>query len=128
MSKLLRGTHHINLRAKDKEQLDQVVAFYRDVLGMEYVRGFSNLVMLDTGDGTVMEISIGDAPTTGGSIVHFALRTDDVDACIAAVTAAGRPITHGPENATMPTDPPYAIRVAFTEGLLGESIEFFQER
>lgn len=128
MSKLLQGTHHICLRAKDQEQLDQVIHFYHEVLGMDYVRGFPGMAMLDTGDGTVMELCIGEAPTHTGSIVHFALRTDDVDACIAAVTAAGRPITMEPEDAVMPTDPPYPIRVAFTEGLLGESIEFFQER
>ena len=127
MSKLLKGTHHICLNPRDAEEFEKAVSFYRDVLGMEVVRSYDGFAMLDTGDGTVMELYIGSREDGTGSINHFAFRTDDVDACVAAVTAAGHPITDGPRNLSLPCDPPYSIRIAFTVGVLGESIEFFQE-
>ena len=106
---------------------EQAFHFYHNVLGLEVVRSYDGFAMLDTGDGTVMELYIGPREDGVGSINHFALRTNDVDACVAAVTAAGRPITDGPRNLCLPCDPPYSIRIAFTVGMLGESIEFFQE-
>ncbi len=127
MRKLLSGTHHICLKSRDEAEYAQVLAFYRDILGMEVVRQGPRFAMLDTGDGTVMELSIGERNPTDGNISHFALRTEDVDACVAAVTAAGRPITNGPKDVVLPCEPPCRVRIAFTLGLLGESIEFFQE-
>ena len=126
MRKLLSGTHHISLKAGNEEEFAQLVAFYRDVLGMEPVRQGKGFAMLDTGDGTVMELGIGQRAGGNGCIAHFALRTDDVDACIAAVSAAGRPITEGPKNVSIPCEPPCNARIAFTVGPIGESIEFFQ--
>lgn len=127
MSKLLKGTHHVCLKTQNEEEFEQEVHFYRDVLGMDVVRSCDEFVMLDTGDGTVIELYIAPREDGLGSINHFALRTDDLDACIAAVTAAGRPITDGPRSMCLPCDPPYSIRVAYTVGMIGESIEFFQE-
>lgn len=127
MGNLLNGTHHICLNLRDKEEFRQAFDFYHNVLGMEVVRSYDGFAMLDTGDGTVMELYIGARTEGKGSIDHFALRTNDLDACVAAVTAAGRPITDGPRETTLPTTPPYPIRIAFTVGMLGESIEFFQE-
>ena len=127
MSKLLNGTHHICLNPRNAEEFDQAFRFYHEVLGMDVVRSYDGFAMLDTGDGTVMELYIGSREDGPGSISHFAFRTNDLDACIAAVTAAGRPITDGPKSLCLPCDPPYSIRVAFTVGMLGESVEFLQE-
>lgn len=127
MSKLLKGTHHICLHTRDAEEFDKAFRFYHEVLGMEVVRSCTGFAMLDTGDGTVMEIDSGVPQEGTGIIDHFALRTDDVDACVAACIAAGRPITDGPRDVTIACEKPYPIRIAFTVGMLGESIEFFQE-
>lgn len=128
MKNLITGTHHICLKPKDASEYQQTVAFYRDVLGMPLTREWENGTMLDTGDGTVMEIVMEGTGESGrGSIQHFALRTDDVDACCDAVRTAGYPITSEPADCTVPCREPYEIRYAFCTGPLGEEIEFFKE-
>ncbi len=132
MKKLIKGTHHINLRAKGEKNFDETVAFYREVLGMEEVRSWrgkdgSPSIMLNTGN-SLMEIGAGDDALDQGSIRHFALATDDVDACVERVREAGYPITKEPRDAVLRSDPPLPIRIAFCIGPCGEEIEFFCEK
>ncbi len=49
----------------------------------------------------------------------------DVDAAIARVRAAGRPITLEPRDAVLGD---YPVRVGFFKGPAGEIVEFFGER
>jgi glyoxylase I family protein len=58
----------------------------------------------------------------------MAFATDNVDDCVAAVRAAGYPITVEPKDITIPSEPPLPARIAFCRGPLGEEIELFQEQ
>ena len=83
--------------------------------------------MLSTGDGLLEIFASGD-PLPQGAIRHFALRTDRVDDCIAAVRKAGYAITVEPKDIVIASNPAFPARIAFCIGPVGEEIEFFQEK
>ena len=53
---------------------------------------------------------------------------DDVDEAAARVKEAGYEVFIEPNDRTFDADPPFAFRMAFCRGPLGEEIELFQER
>ena len=127
---LIKGVHHIALKCCGISEFEKVISFYHDVLGMPLVRtwgeGDGSGAMLETGDGSVMEITAsGGGEHIQGAIRHFALATDDVDACASAASAAGYPITSQPKDIVIASNPPLPARIAFCIGPLGEEIEFF---
>lgn len=132
MSNLIKGVHHIALKCQGVEAFEKTLHFYRDILGMPVVRAWGegdNLgAMLSTGAG-LMEI-FSNAPDTlpQGAIRHFALATDDVDACVRAVSGAGYEVFIQPNDIVIASQPPFPARIAFCRGPVGEEIEFFQEK
>lgn len=130
MGKWIEGVHHIALKTLP-EKFDETVTFYTELLGMEVARGWGEGdkrgIMIDTGDGTVMEItSNGDgAASPDGAIKHFALATSHVDELVERLRIAGYKITVEPMDGCLPCETPYPIRIAFCIGPVGEEIEFF---
>ncbi len=132
MEKLIKGIHHAGLKPA-REQYDKTVGFYTELLGMAPVRSWvkegNRGVMIDTGNGLMEIIEQPEAAPSGiGSPEHLAFGVSDVDALTEAVRAAGYEILVEPKNITLPSEPPYPIRVAFCRGAAGEKIEFFEER
>ena len=126
---LISGFHHVAIRVHD---WDAAVKFYKEALGfVEKIRwgeGPKRAIMLDTGDGNYVEIftnvDAGDRPE--GPIIHFALRTNDVDAAIARCRAAGAKVTVEPKDHVIPSTPfQTPVRLAFCKTPSGEVIEFF---
>ncbi|NLS76522.1 MAG: VOC family protein [Chloroflexi bacterium] len=123
------GFHHIAMRVHD---FDASVKFYTEVLGFTVKTTWGNperrLALLDTGDGNYIEISSGGSaePRPEGVILHYALRTDNVDAAIERARAAGAPITIEPKDVTFNSVPPTPVRIGFCKGPDGELIEFFK--
>lgn len=131
MGSLICGIHHVALKCDGTAEFEKTLHFYQDVLGLEPVRswgeGENAGAMLSTGDG-LLEIFASGKKLPQGAIRHFALRTEQVDDCIAAVRAAGYPITVEPKDIVIASNPPFPARIAFCTGPVGEQIEFFQER
>ena len=129
---LIKGIHHAALKCADLKKFEETVHFYRDVLGLPVLRRWGNGekegIMFDTGDGLIEIFASGSAGHTTGSVNHFALATDDTDACIAAVRKAGYTIAVEPKDITIASQPPLPARIAFAVGPCGEEIEFFQEK
>jgi glyoxylase I family protein len=125
------GIHHIAIRARD---FDRSVAFYTNVLGftrkIEWGDKPGRAIMLDTGDGNYLEIfeRPSQAPATEeGTLLHFAIRTDNCDAALERARAAGCPVTMEPKSLDIPSRPgPTPVRIAFFKGPDGEVVEFFQ--
>ena len=63
-----------------------------------------------------------------GVIRHFAFATDDVDACVEAVKAAGYEVFIEPKDIEIASTPVFPARIAFCKGPLGEEIELFEEK
>lgn len=131
--KLTKGVHHIALKCKGMEQFEKAVHFYRDLLGMEVVRSWGAApdcgIMLAIGSGSVMEIfSNADTELGQGAIRHFALATDDVDACAKVCAEAGYDVFMQPKDIVIGSEPPFPARIAFVTGPVGEEIEFFCEK
>lgn len=128
MSKVSEGFHHVALRVRD---FDASVGFYTK-LGftprISWGEGEKRAVMLDTGDGNYLEIFAGGSGEKpgGGGVLHFALRTSDCDASVAAARAAGAVITAESKDVVIASTPPTPVRIAFCTGPDGEVIEFFQ--
>lgn len=124
---LVKGIHHVCVKCDSPEKYQEAIAFYRDVLGLPVKRRWAGGITLDTGAGYIEIFDNAESPLPQGAVRHFALATDDVDALAGAVEAAGYRITVPLKNVTLPTEPPYPIRIAFCEGPVGEEIELFQE-
>jgi glyoxylase I family protein len=123
------GFHHVALRASDFEA---TLRFYQDGLGFVRAYGWGEgdgrAAMLDTGDGNYLEVFAGGKSGTEppeGALLHFALRTADVDGAYARALAAGARSQVEPKDVTIAGDPPVLVRLAFVQGLDGEVIEFF---
>ena len=133
MGKLINGVHHIALKCDGTDAFDRTVRFYSEILGMDIVRcwgeGTGSGIMLDTGDGSLMEI-FADAEDRlpQGAIRHLALRTSDVDAVVDNVRKAGYEITMEPNDIVIESSVPFPARIAFAIGPIGEEIEFFCEK
>ncbi len=122
------GFHHLALRARD---FDATVRFYEDGLGFvqahSWGEGSDRGVLLDTGDGNYLEIFAGGTPAApvdpqAQGLIHFALRTPDVDAAHARALGAGATDDIAPKDVSLGGVP---VRLAFVCGPDGERIEFF---
>lgn len=130
------GIHHTALRALD---LERSIAFYTQALGFQVIarwqEGPETIAMLDTGNGTVLEIFHGglaaDPPNhqAAGGWLHLAFSVDDVD------TAYGRALQYGaaskipPRDIDLPAQPQVLhLHNAFVYGPDGEILEFFRRR
>ena len=122
------GLHHVAIEASD---FDRSMQFYTEGLGFWSVLRFpeegQTVAMLDTGDGTYIELfSGGSGERPKGSVLHLALRTGDCDAATERARAAGGTITQEPADAVLEGDPPVPVRYSFCEGPDGEQIELLQ--
>lgn len=129
---MIKGVHHIALKCMGVEAFEKTVQFYRDVLGLRVVRawgeGEGSGIMLTTGDAMLEIFASGTDLPGQGAIRHFALATDDVNACVRAVEAAGYEVFIQPKDIVIASTPEFPARIAFCHGPVGEEIEFFQER
>ena len=124
---LIKGIHHVSLKCCNDKEYKEEIHFYKDILGIPVVRSWDAGIMLDTGSGIIEIFSDGQENLPQGTIRHFALATDDVDACVDAVKKAGYEVFIEPKNIEIASMPVFPARIAFCRGPLGEEIEFFQE-
>ncbi|MGD0090868.1 MAG: VOC family protein [Planctomycetota bacterium] len=123
------GFHHVALKVQDFEG---AVRFYKALGFTEKIswgEGNGRAVMLDTGDGNCLEIFAGGSAEAKpeGAVLHFALRTGNCDAALAAARAAGAQVTMEPKSVEIPSRPSRTpVRIAFCKGPGGEVIELFQ--
>ncbi|MEW6751362.1 MAG: VOC family protein [Candidatus Latescibacterota bacterium] len=126
------GYHHVAIRVAD---FDAAVRFYTEGLGFAptlcWGEGDGRAVMLDTGDGSCLEVFAGGSaqPAPEGTLLHVALRTADCDQATARARGAGAQVTMEPKDVDIPTRPhPTPVRIAFCRAADGTVIEFFQSR
>lgn len=125
---LIKGVHHVCMKCRTAEQFAEVQKFYGEILGLPKVREWDVGLMYDLG-GVLLEIfSNGTADLPQGVWQHIALATEDVDACVKAVSDAGYAITVAPKDIVVGCVPPVPARIAFCIGPMGEEIEFFHEK
>lgn len=129
---LIKGLHHAALRCCGKAEMDAVIAFYCDVLGMNILRSWGDGVeagaMLDTENGVIELFANAEPGRRPGQVDHIALATDKVDECMAACAREGLKVIMAPQDIVVPCETPYPLRIAFVEGKAGEIIEFFAEK
>ncbi|MBQ3257029.1 MAG: VOC family protein [Oscillospiraceae bacterium] len=125
---LIKGVHHVCMKCVTSEQFDEVRKFYGEILGLPVVRSWAAGIMYDLGGSLLEVFSNGAEALPQGVWQHIALATDDVDACVKAVSKAGYAITIAPKDIVIASEPPLPARIAFCIGPMGEEIEFFQEK
>ena len=125
---LVKGIHHVCLKGSNEKEYEEVIHFYRDVLGLSVARTWAEGIMFETGAGLIEVFNNATEFLPQGTIRHFALATDDVDVCVKAVRAAGYEVFIEPKDIKIPSSPAFPARIAFCKGPLGEEIEFFQEK
>jgi catechol 2,3-dioxygenase-like lactoylglutathione lyase family enzyme len=137
------GFHHVAIRAVD---FDETIRFYTEALGFRVHHRFSipdridRAAFLDAGDGRFVEV-FGQGSTvqsegrrrlpneerTEGAVLHFCLRTADVEASYARAIAAGaQPRVPPGDTRRLGNDPLIEVKIAFITGPNGEVIEFLQ--
>ena len=127
------GFHHVAVKVAD---FDAAVKFYTETLGfrpdISWGEGDKRAVMLDTGDGSCLEVFAGGkaGAKPEGALIHLALRTGDCDAALARARAAGAEVTMEPTDVDIAVHKrkPLPVRIAFCRGPAGEILEFFQSR
>lgn len=125
---LVKGIHHVALKCCSQEEYEEVIRFYGEILGIPEARRWAGGIMFSTGSGLIEVFNECECRLDQGTIRHFALATDDTDACVAAVSAAGYEVFVAPKEISIPSNPVFPARIAFCKGPLGEEIEFFQEK
>ena len=125
---LIKGVHHVCMKCVTAEQFAEVCKFYGTVLGLPVVRRWGAGIMFDLGGSLLEVFSNGTEALPQGVWQHIALATDDVDACVKAVSDAGYAITVESKDIVIASEPPLPARIAFCIGPMGEEIEFFCEK
>ena len=120
---LIKGIHHVSMKCSSTEEYEKTIDFYKNILGIPVAREWQSGIMLDTGNGIVEIFNDGDDAPGKGVIRHFAFATDDVDACVEAVKAAGYEVFIEPKDIEIASTPVFPARIAFCKGPLGEEIE-----
>lgn len=118
------GTHHVGISTPD---LDRLLEFYVDVLGLRPDGGFpdQNIAFVDAGT-TLVELvgeTAGNTDCRKSGWNHLALEVQDVDAAFAKLSARGIAFDVSPEDFP-PNDPKF--RIAFLHDPDGNQIELIQ--
>ena len=129
MAPKITGIHHIALKAKGPKNYGKMLEFYHEILGLPIVRSWGegeNLgAMLLAGAGLLEIFSNAPDILSEGALRHIAFAVESVDDCVEAVRKAGYEITMEPRDIVIASNPPYPARIAFCNGPVGESVEFF---
>ncbi|MEX1118201.1 MAG: VOC family protein [Terrimicrobiaceae bacterium] len=128
----ITGFHHVAIHSSD---FDRSLQFYKSVLGLVEKIAWGEhpdrAVMLHAGDNRPVEIfeKPEPAPAAAGTLLHFALRTDDCVAMLEKVRAAGMTVTMEPKEITIAsTTGPVPVHIAFFVGPDGEIVELFESQ
>lgn len=127
---MILGFHHIAMKASSAEKLEEAVRFYQEQFGFEmwgrYGTEDSPKVFLTDGKGRV-EFSVfpGYEPEEG-IIRHLCIETNDNEAAVAQLEAAGAKIVERP-TPVKHLWPGHSVIMAVVIGPLGEVIELVQE-
>ena len=132
MKEMYKGLGHIAIYTVD---MDGSIAFYEKIGGSVYKRdavdtpeGEKKLALVEFG-GFLLELIVPPArelvPAGEGSIPHFAVYVDDLDATAAAIKAAGITTFMTPEKKVLPNTFG-GLQNWFFTGPSGEEIELLQ--
>lgn len=124
---MINGLHHISMKTTNDLQYAKVREFYVGVLGLGIIKECDRCLLLDTGNGIVEIFRNGEEDLSQGVVRHFALATDDVDACAEKAEKAGYEVFIKPKNVCVGGDEAFPARIAFCKGPLSEEIEFFSQ-
>lgn len=124
---MIKGIHHISLRANGPLAFEKAIAFYTELLACRPIRrwGEQRGIMLDAGNCLLEILSTGPESDQDGHWQHLAFAVEDVEAMTEKIRHAGYEITKEVKRLTLGED--YPICISFCRGPLGEEIEFFQE-
>ena len=125
---LIKGIHHVSMKCSSTEEYEKTIDFYKNIQGIPLASERQEGIMLDSGTGIDEIFNEADDPPDNAVIRHFAFATDDVDACVEAVKAAGYEVFIEPKDIEIASTPVFPARIAFCKGPLGEEIELFEEK
>ncbi len=130
------GITHIALKTTD---IERSIEFYTNALGFtvkaRWGEGDGRIAMLDTGDGTILEVFHGGKPAEkcpedkSGEWFHLAFSVEDADYAYERALKHGAKEKIAPKNVDIQAVPEVMpVRIAFVYGPDNETIEFFQTR
>ena len=124
------GFHHMALYVSD---FDKSLAFYQK-LGMSvytaWGEGDSRIALLDTGDGTMLEVFAkpGMSVPAEGRFQHLALHVENVEFALQTALAAGATLNMPVTVMDLDSHPrKITIQIAFVYGPDGEVVEFIKQ-
>jgi len=128
----LGGFHHVAIKVADFEA---ALRFYQEGFGftekVAWGEGPKRAIMLDTGNGGILEIFAGGDPEAPSEarMIHFAIGTSDVDAAFNRALTLGATERLAPKDVELASSKgPFRIRIAFVISPTGEVVEFIEEK
>ena len=119
---VIKGIHHISMKCS-RNEIDKVIYFYRDILGLDICNEWDTGIMINTGSG-IIEVFHNGEKSPKGTIRHFALSVTDAKVLTERVRSAGYDVITEPKEICLSH---IKAIISFVKGPLGEEIEFFQE-
>ena len=119
---IIKGIHHISKKCS-KNEIDKVIYFYRDILGLDIYNKWDTGIMINTGSG-IIEVFHNGEISPKGTIRHFALSVTDAKVLTERVRSAGYDVITEPKEICLSH---LKAIISFVKGPIGEEIEFFQE-
>lgn len=127
-----KGIHHVCLRVPD---LLETAKFYQEALGATFVCEWGpdgaddHGILLDLGQGDVLEIFGNRPDLTDGSWQHLAVYTQDIDASYRRAIDCGAKPHQEPRYSEIPTRAGELVKMgyAFVRAPGGELLEFIQD-
>jgi glyoxylase I family protein len=116
---------HVAIRVRD---IPRTLKFYIDGLGFKRHTVFGGAPKIEIGEGSFLELFPSDqeAPEDVGTIVHFAILTDDCDAAVEVARSVGAEVVMEPKYIDQDSEGFPTRRIAFCKGPDGEQIEFVE--
>ena len=112
--------HHAALRCFGKAEMDAVITFYCNVLGMKRLRSWGKDTeagaMLDTGSGVIELFANAEPGRKPGQVDHIALATDKVDDCMAVCAKEGLKVIMAPQDIVVPCETPLPLAYCLCRG------------
>ncbi len=129
---MIKGIHHITLKAKGEEEFQKTISFYEEAFGFRKLRQWgkgNEAGCMLTNDTVILELFANGTKEEQGQgrspFRHVAFAVEDIEAEADRIKALGYSFFIEPTEKNLGGS--YPVKIAFFHGPTGEDVELFEE-